>query len=79
MGSTCKTKYGLTELEAFDAMRKFLDALWQRGGKSPIDLAVVLGWLNRNVESNTPPLDIAQWDDWLDAVAAVKEGRAGLS
>jgi hypothetical protein len=70
-------KYGLTELEAYDAMETFLEALWRRGGKSPIDLAVVLGFIARNRELNLPPIDIAQWDDWLVAVRTVVGERNG--
>ena len=66
-------RHELTELEAYDAMLEFLTALWERGGKTPIDLAVVLGFINRNRKLNLPPGDIAQWDDWLAAVREVKE------
>ena len=45
---------------------------WERGGKSPIDLAAVLGFINRNVALDLCPCDPAQWEDWLDAVEAVK-------
>ena len=72
-------RYGLTELEAYDAMIEFLDALWRRGGKGPIDLAVVLGFINRNRDLNLPPGDIAQWDDWLAAVRKTVAARAGTS
>jgi hypothetical protein len=58
--------YSLTELEAFDAMRSFLEAYWERGGKESDDIAILLGSLNRGLG---PPLDIAQWHDWLRAIA----------
>ena len=58
----------LSELEAFDAMRAFLEAYWERGGKQSDDIAVLLGSLNRY---GGPPLDIAQWHDWLDALGSV--------
>ncbi|MBL8543365.1 MAG: hypothetical protein JNJ63_06105 [Hyphomonadaceae bacterium] len=60
----------LTALEAFDAMRCFLDAYWERGGKQSADLAILLGSLNRNRAGREPPLDIAQWHDWLTAIDA---------
>jgi hypothetical protein len=65
-------QYRLTELEAYDAMLEFLNALWRRGNKGSIDLTVVLGFINRNKELNLPPGDIAQWDDWLAAIRKAK-------
>jgi hypothetical protein len=69
-------RYDLTELEAYDAMLIFLDALWKRGEKSSIDLAVVLGFINRNRELGLAPGDIAQWDDWLAAVRQAVAARS---
>ena len=60
------------EFQAFDAMRAFLEAYWERGGKRSDDLAVLLGSLNRDEASNTPPLDAALWRDFRDAVARLK-------
>ena len=65
-------KHDLTELEAFDAMRAFLEAYWKRGGSSSDDLAVLLGDLNRSIWAGGRPGDPAQWSDWLKAVATVK-------
>lgn len=65
-------KAELDELEAFDAMRLFLEAYWQRGGKSSDDIAVLLGSLNR---TTGPPLDLAQWYDWREAVAKARAQR----
>lgn len=62
----------LDELEAFDAMRLYLEGYWRRGGKGADDLAVLLGSINR---SDGAPLDVAQWDDWLDAVSKVRRER----
>lgn len=58
----------LSSLAAFDAMRAFLEAYWERGLKQSDDIAVLLGALNRNLKSDTPPLDTALWHDWLEAV-----------
>ena len=66
------SQYRLTELEAYDVMLEFLDTLWKRGNKGPIDLAAVLGFINRNKELNLPPGDIAQWADWLAAIRKTK-------
>ena len=71
-------QYGLTELEAYDAMLKFLTAYWERGAKGPRDIAVLLGDINRNTFMDLQPGDPAQWNDWLDAVAKVKGERSGL-
>ena len=46
----------LTEFQAFDAMRSFLEAYWERGGKQSDDLAGLLGDLGLK---GGPPLDIA--------------------
>ena len=52
----------------FDAMRLFLEAYWERGGRASDDLAVLLGGLER-LESDGMPLDPAMWSDWIDAVS----------
>jgi hypothetical protein len=51
----------------FDAMRLFLEAYWERGGRASDDLAVLLGGLER-LQSNGMPLDPALWFDWIEAV-----------
>ena len=61
----------LDELQAFDAMRTFLEAYWERGGKASDDLAVLLGSLSRDAYTNGLPLDAALWGDWLDAIDGV--------
>jgi len=64
-----QSKHQLTELEAFDAMRTFLEAYWERGLKESDNIAVLLGNLNRE---GGPPIDIAQWHDWLNAISQHK-------
>jgi hypothetical protein len=64
-----QSTHRLSELQAFDAMRAFIEAYWERGGKQSDDIAVLLGSLNRD---NGPPLDPAQWHDWLIVVAKHK-------
>lgn len=59
----------LTEAEAFAAMAIFLDRYFERAGDS---LPTLLGDLT--VLPDGGPLDAAAWDDWLDAVAAVRAG-----
>ena len=65
-------RFNLNEREAYDAMLTFLTNIWLRGDKSPMDIAVVLGFINRNTELNLAPCDIAQWDDWLAAIRIIK-------
>jgi hypothetical protein len=59
----------LNEAEAYDAMCRFLEAYWERGGRSSDDIAVLLGSLNRLPDGG--PVDPAMWVDWQDAVNAI--------
>lgn len=68
IGETPRT---LNELQAFDAMRLFLDAYWERGGKQSDDLAILLGNLDREIWANSMPGDPAQWSDFRKAVSGV--------
>lgn len=68
------TQFSLTELEAFDAMRSFLEAYWRRGACSSDDLAILLSDLNRGVWADQRPGDPAQWGDWLAAIRSVRSG-----
>lgn len=61
----------LNELEAFASMRLFLEAYWERGGKQSDDIAALLGNLDRDIWANSMPLDVAQWDDFRQAVDTV--------
>ncbi|WP_342149165.1 hypothetical protein [Methylorubrum sp. SB2] len=61
----------ITVDDAFEAMRVFLEAYWRRGDACSDDIAVLLGFLNRNREASILPLDPAQYEDWLDAVSVV--------
>jgi hypothetical protein len=66
----------LDELAGFDAMRRFLEIWWERGGRSEDQLAVVLGSLNRtnaSILGPGAPLDIALWNDWREAVTLILE------
>ena len=62
----------LDELMAFDAMRAFLEACWERGLKSDKDLANLLSNLNRSVRSDGSPGDPATWSDWKEAVGRIR-------
>jgi hypothetical protein len=61
----------LDELTAFDAMRAFLEAYWERGGRASDDIAVLLGMLDRSIWADGGPGDPAQWRDWKAAICRV--------
>ena len=64
----------LSTLEAFDSMRVFIEAYWERGLKASDDLRQLLGAINRDkkILPDGGPGDPAQWQDWLAAVDRVK-------
>ena len=64
--------HSLNELEAFDAMRAFLESYWQRGMKASDDIAGLLVDLNRDMMGDGGPPDPAQWNDWLLAIKKIK-------
>ena len=69
----------LSEKEAFQAMREFLDAYWERDGKTSDDLAALLGAISTDIGADGTTGDPAQWHDWLEAVKRVREQRPGRS
>jgi hypothetical protein len=55
----------ITVLQAFDAMRIFLETVSRRHGKNAEDIAFLLGgtkWADGS------PVDPTTWEDWLMAV-----------
>ena len=66
----------LDELTAFDAMRAFLQAYWERGDRSDEGIALLLTNLDRNVWADGGPSDPAMWKDWQDAIAQVRNRKA---
>ena len=80
-------QYQLTELEAFDAMRAFVEAFWRRGNCESEEIRNLLSFTDRTPWPSgkqlshliNAPGDIAQWEDWLDAVAAVKAEQKGVA
>jgi hypothetical protein len=62
----------ITVIEAFDAMRIFLAAVWQRQGKASEDLALIMGAARL---ADGSPVDPAIWHDWLMAVHACRAGQ----
>lgn len=61
----------LDEHQAFEAMRRFLVAYWERGGRQTGDLAGLLGDVSTGLWADDTPNDPAQWTDWLAAVESV--------
>jgi len=64
----------LTALEAFDAMRVFVENYWERGLKESDDLRFLLSAMNREtaIWADGGPGDPAMWSDWLLALGRVK-------
>jgi hypothetical protein len=64
----------LSALEAFDAMRLFIEAYWERGLKRSDDLRLLLSALSRETHMwpDGGPNDPAMWSDWLLALGNVK-------
>jgi hypothetical protein len=64
----------LTALEAFDAMRAFVEGYWEQGGKAEEEIRRLLSALNRDrsIWPDGCPADPAVWPDWLRAVEAIK-------
>jgi hypothetical protein len=59
----------LDEKQAYEAMRVFLTAYWERGGRKDDDVAQLLRWTDReSVWEDCEPFDPAMWSDWLEAV-----------
>lgn len=76
-------RHSLSELEAFDAMRIFLEAFWRREGCESDEIRDLVSWMDRigaqsgkqAKRSDESLPDIAQWEDWLDAIEAMKATR----
>ena len=60
----------LTAVEAFDAMRLFIEDQWERGS----DLRWLLSATNRDtaIWPDGGPVDPGMWSDWLIALGTVK-------
>ncbi|MBM3528146.1 MAG: hypothetical protein FJX62_08640 [Alphaproteobacteria bacterium] len=68
---------GVSLPAGFDAMRAFLHAQWEDGGRRSEDLAILLGSLDRGTAQDGAPADPAQWSDWIDAVLTVRPDLKG--
>jgi hypothetical protein len=67
----------ITVLDAFKAMRTFLERFWERGHRQDDTLANLLSWTA--MDPRTTPTgkvgtaDPAQWYDWVEAVTDTLE------
>mgnify|MGYP000205072832 CR=1 FL=1 len=64
----------LSPEEAYAAMYAFLDAYWERGGRSAEELAILLGGMA--ILPDGSPADPALWAEWIDAIRAVRAREA---
>jgi hypothetical protein len=62
----------LSVREAFDAMRYFLEAFWERGLRSSEGVSLLLSAMDGSLTRDGGPKDLAQWSDWLEAVSKVE-------
>lgn len=59
----------ITLIEGFDAMRLFLETVWRRHGRTPEEIAFVLGG---SMWADGTPADPELWQAWLMAVRACR-------
>lgn len=63
----------ITLIEAYDAMRIFVETVWRRMGKPQEEVAFLLAGLKW---ADGSPVDPAMWQNWLTAAQSVKEEGA---
>lgn len=66
----------ITVIEAYDAMRIFVETVWRRLDKPQEEIAFLLAGLKW---ADGSPVDPAVWQDWLAAAQSVKEETANPS
>jgi hypothetical protein len=64
----------LSKIKAYKAMFSFLDAYYFRMSE-PDDIGGLLGGLNIVNENPVKTLDLAMWEDWIEAVGVVQKGK----
>jgi hypothetical protein len=62
----------ITVVEGYDAMRIFLETVWQRHGKPTGEIELLIGGLKW---ADGTPVHPALWEDWLAAVRVVCSRR----
>jgi hypothetical protein len=60
----------ITLVEAYDAMRIFVETVWRRLDKPQAEIAFLLAGLQW---ADGAPVDPAMWQDWLAAAQSVKK------
>jgi hypothetical protein len=60
----------ITVIEAYDAMRIFVETVWRRMDKPQEEVAFLLAGLKW---ADGTPVDPAMWQNWLAAAQSVKE------
>ncbi|MDI3562566.1 hypothetical protein [Bradyrhizobium sp. Arg816] len=63
----------ITLIEAYDAMRIFVETVWRRMDKPQEEVAFLLAGLKW---ADGSPVDPAMWQNWLTAAHSVKEEGA---
>ncbi|TWA95905.1 hypothetical protein FBZ96_10795 [Bradyrhizobium stylosanthis] len=66
----------MTLIEAYDAMRIFVEIVWRRMDRPQEQVAFLLAGLKW---ADGSPVDPAMWENWLAAAQSVKEGAASPS
>jgi hypothetical protein len=64
----------ITLIEAYDAMRIFVETVWRRMDKPQEEVAFLLAGLKW---ADGSPADPAMWQNWLAAARSVREEGAG--
>ncbi|MDA9406101.1 MULTISPECIES: hypothetical protein [unclassified Bradyrhizobium] len=64
----------ITLIEAYDAMRIFVESIWRRMDKPQDEVAFLLAGLKW---ADGSPVDPAMWQDWMAAAQRVKEEGGG--
>jgi len=60
----------LTTDQAYQAMIAFLDAYWNRGGRTDDQIAILLGGMAGGRGHTADP---AMWGDWIKAIEATTD------
>ncbi|OSJ30378.1 hypothetical protein BSZ19_24500 [Bradyrhizobium japonicum] len=63
----------ITLIEAYDAMRIFVETVWRRMDKPQEEVAFLLAGLKW---ADGSPVDPAMWQNWLEAAQSVREEEA---
>jgi len=66
----------ITLIEAYDAIRIFVETVWRRMDKPQEEIAFLLAGLKW---ADGSPVDQAMWQSWLAAAQGVREEGAGSS